>query len=84
MWATWAFANVVHSGKRTLKNTSGGPGAKIKELSDALVKRQKAFLDQGTTSTEITAFQILDDVAKISIQISDAGKPPLMASELMT
>jgi hypothetical protein len=50
-------------------------------LSDVLVKRRKAFLDQATISTEITAFQILDNVAKISIQlqylssqVSDAGR----------
>ena len=59
----------------------GGPEKKIKELSDVLIKRQKAFLDQATISTEITAFQILDDVAKISTQlqyvasqVSDAGR----------
>jgi hypothetical protein len=76
-----AFVNMAFSGKRTLKNMDGGPEGKIKELSDALVKRQKVFLDQATISTEITAFQILDDVAKISTQlqylsnqVSDAGK----------
>jgi uncharacterized protein YyaL (SSP411 family) len=59
----------------------GGPDEKIKELSDILVKRRKAFLDQATISTETTAFQILDDLAKISTrlqylssQVSDAGK----------
>jgi hypothetical protein len=76
-----AFLNVLFSGKRTLKNIDGGQEKKINELSDVLVKRRKAFLDQATISTEITAFQILDDVAKISIQlqdlssqVSDAGK----------
>jgi hypothetical protein len=71
--ASLAFVNMLFSGKRTLKNISGGPEEKIKELSDALVKRRKAFLDQATISTEITVFQILDDVAKISTQISDVG-----------
>ena len=52
----------------------GGLEEKIKELSDALVKHQKIFLDQATISTEISVFQILDDVAKISTQISDAGR----------
>jgi hypothetical protein len=73
--------NMVFSGKRTLKNIEGGPEEKIKELSDVLVKRRKAFLDQATISTEITAFQILDDVANISTQlqhlasqVSDAGR----------
>jgi hypothetical protein len=75
------FVNMLFSGKRTLKNIDGGPEEKIKELSDVLVKRRKAFLDQATISTEITAFQILDDVAKVSIQlqyltsqVSDAGR----------
>ena len=75
------FVNMVFSGKRTLKNIDGRPEKKIKELSDVLIKRRKAFLDQATISTEITAFQILDNVAKISIQlqylssqVSDAGR----------
>ena len=71
---------MVFSGKRTLKNIDGRPDKKIKELSDVLVIRRKAFLDQGIVSTEITAFQILDNVAKVLIQlrylsnqISDVG-----------
>ena len=62
---------MIFSGKRTLKNIGGGPDKKIKELSDGLVERRKAFLDQATISTEITAFQILDDVANISTQLQD-------------
>jgi hypothetical protein len=46
------------SGTRTSKNVGGGLDEKIK-LSDVLVKRRKALLDQATISTEITAFQIL-------------------------
>jgi hypothetical protein len=65
----WSFVNMLFSGKRTLKNIDGGPGKKIKELSDVLMKRRKAFLDQATISTEITAFQILDDVANMSTQL---------------
>ena len=64
--APLAFVNMLFSGKRTLKNISGGPEEKINELSDVLVKRRKAFLDQATISTEITAFQILDGVGIIS------------------
>ena len=67
--ASLAFVNMLFSGKRTLKNIGGGPDKKIKELSDGLVERRKAFLDQATLSTEITAFQILDDVSNISIQL---------------
>jgi hypothetical protein len=71
------------SGKRTLENIGGGPEGKIKELSDVLLKRRKAFLDQATISTEITAFQILDDVVKISTQVSVVGGWPLMAFGLL-
>jgi hypothetical protein len=71
--ASLAFVNMLFSGNRTFKNIGGEPEKKIKELSDVLVQRRKAFLDQATITTEITAFQILDDVAKISTQISDAG-----------
>ena len=79
--ASLIFVNMLFSGKRTLKNIDGGPEEKIKDLSDILVQRRKAFLDQATISTEITAFQILDDVANISTQlqylssqVSDAGR----------
>ena len=76
-----SFCKHVVSGKRALKNIRSGAEEKIKELSDVLVKRRKAFLDQATISTEITAFQILDDVANISTQlqnlssrVSDVGR----------
>ena len=68
------FVNLLFSGKRALKNIVGGPEEKIKELSDVLVKRRKALLDRAIISTELTAFQIIDDVAKIATQISDVGK----------
>ena len=75
------FYNTLFSGKRTLKNMDGGLEKKTKELSDVLINRRKAFLDQATISTEITASQILDDVANISTQlqslssqVSDAGR----------
>ncbi len=75
-----AFVNVVFSGKRTLKNIWDGPEKKIKDLSDALIKRRRDFLDQATISTEITAFQILDNMGKIPTLVSDAGRWSLMAS----
>ena len=62
---------MLFSGKRTLKNIGGGPEDKIKELSDVLVERRTAFLDRAAISTQITAFQILDDVANISTQLQD-------------
>ena len=61
-------------GKRTLKNIGDGPEGKIKELSDILVERRTAFLDRATISTQITAFQILDDVAKMATQLSNVGR----------
>jgi hypothetical protein len=74
---------MLFSGKRTLKNIGGGADEKIKALSEVLVKLRKAFMDQATISTEITAFQILrrlDNVANMSTrleylssQVSDAG-----------
>ncbi len=57
------------SGKRTLKNIGVALEEKIKELSDGLIERRRAFMDQATISIEITAFQILDDVANISTQL---------------
>src|SRR6266436_2089933 len=72
--ALLALVNVVFSGKRTLKNIGGGPEMKIKDLSDALDKRRRAFFGQATISTEITVFQILDDLGRLSSQISDAGR----------
>ena len=69
-----AFANTLLSGKRTFNNTVGGQDKKIKELSDVLVKRRTAFLNQTTISTQITALRILDDVAKLSTQLSDVGR----------
>jgi hypothetical protein len=80
--ASLAFVNMLFSGKRSLKNIGGGPEEKIKDLSDVLVKLRKAFLDQATISTEIAAFQILDELEKISTQVSDAGRYSLMAFAL--
>jgi hypothetical protein len=41
-------------------------GGKIQELSTTLVEHRKAFFDQAVITTEITAFQILNDVGSIS------------------
>jgi hypothetical protein len=84
-----AFVNMLFSGKRALKYIGDGPEDKIKELSDILVKRRIAFLDQAIITVEITVFRILDNVANISTQlqdlsnqVADASKSPLMASGL--
>lgn len=55
------------SGKHILKNIRGGREEKIKKLFSILVKHRKAFLDQANISTEITAFQILDDGTNINL-----------------
>jgi hypothetical protein len=72
--ASLAFVNLLFPGKRTLKNIGGGLDKKIKDLSNALVERRRAFLDQAIISTQNTASQILDELEKISTQISDAGR----------
>ena len=58
---------------RMLKNIGSGVEEKFQELSTAIVEHRKAFLDQAVITTEITAFQILNDVGKISSQLEDAG-----------
>src|SRR6266446_764572 len=78
--ASLAFVDVVFSGKRTLKNIGGGPEKTIKDLSDAFDKRRRAFLDQAIISTEITVFQILDNLGRLSSQISAAGMSSFMLS----
>ena len=65
---------MLFSGRRTLKNIGDGPEDKIKELSDVLINGRTAFLDRATISTQITVFQILDDVAKVSTQLSNVGR----------
>ncbi len=64
-----ADTNVQFLGKRTLKNMDGGVERKLEDLSTAFVEHRRAFLDQATITTEITAFQILDDVGIISAKV---------------
>ncbi len=64
-----ASVNAQLSGKRTLKNMSGGAEKKIEHLSAALVEHRRAFLDQAAITTEITAFQILDGVGILSAKV---------------
>ncbi len=64
-----AGVNVRFSGKRTLKNMGSGATKEIEDLSAALVEHRRAFLEQGIITTEITAFQILDDVGIISAKV---------------
>jgi len=48
---------------------SGRVAQDIKDLSAALVEHRRAFLDQATITTEITAFQILDGVGILSAKV---------------
>src|SRR6266699_1299103 len=72
--ASLTFLNILFSVKRTLKNIGGVLDKKIKELSDALVERRRAFLDQAIISTQNSASQILDELEGISTQVLDAGR----------
>ncbi len=56
-------------GKRMLKNTGGRVNRRIEDFRTALLELRKAFLDEATIATEITAFQILDGVGIISAKV---------------
>ena len=68
--------NTQYAGKRTLINLSSQVGKKIGDLRATFIELRKAFLDQATVTTEITALQILDDVGIISANIG------IMSSQL--
>ncbi len=52
-----------------LKNTGGRLNRRIEDFRTALLELRKTFLDEATIATEITAFQILDDVGIISAKV---------------
>ena len=52
-----------------LVNLGSQVGKQIKDLRTTLIELRKAFLDQAAITTEITAFQILDDVGIISANV---------------
>jgi len=52
-----------------LKNTGSLVDKKIEDFRTTLLELQKAFLDEGAITTEITALQILDDVGVISANV---------------
>ena len=76
--ASLAFVNMLFPDKFEILRDILKGELQIKELSDALYKRRKAFLDEATITTEITAFQILNDLANWrqyeSGQLSDTGR----------
>ncbi|KAF8258413.1 hypothetical protein EI94DRAFT_1138288, partial [Lactarius quietus] len=64
-----AKVNIRFSGKRTLKSIGSQVDGKIEGFRTTLLNLHKAFLDEATITTEITALQILDDVGIISSQL---------------
>ena len=52
-----------------LKNTGSQVDKKIEDFRTTLLELRKAFLDEATITTEITALQILDDVGIISADV---------------
>jgi hypothetical protein len=65
-----ADANVGFSGIRILKNTGGQVDKKIEDFRTTFLELHKAFVDEATITTEITALQILDGVGIISANVS--------------
>ncbi len=64
-----ADINAQFSGKRTLVNLGSQVNKQIEDFRTTLVELRKAFLDEATITTEITALQILDDVGIISANV---------------
>ena len=64
-----AHLNVRSSVTRMLKNLGCEVEEKIQGLSTALQEHRRAFLDHAMITTEITAFQILNDVGSISAKV---------------
>ena len=58
-------SNLKPSVMRMLKNIGSGVEDKIQELSATLDEHRRAFFDHAVITTEITAFQILNDVGSI-------------------
>ena len=85
--ASLTDSNMQSSVIRMLKNVGSGVDDKIQELSAALTEHRRAFFDHAVITTEITTFQILNDVGNIidkvdgistqlqwvSRQVSDVG-----------
>ena len=85
---SFANSNLQSPVMRMLKNLGSEVEEKFQELSSALEEHRRAFFDHAVITTEITAFQILNDVGSISArvdgistqlewvssQVSDAGR----------
>ncbi|KAH8993506.1 hypothetical protein EDB92DRAFT_410865 [Lactarius akahatsu] len=64
-----SYAKDSHFWERMLKNAGGQANKKIEDFRATLLEQRKAFLDEATITTEITALQILDDVGIISADV---------------
>ncbi|KAI9437600.1 hypothetical protein H4582DRAFT_1879248 [Lactarius indigo] len=80
----WTNVNTQFSGKRTLKNIGGQVNKQIEDFRTTLHELQKAFLDEATITTEITALQILDDVGIMPVRSSSTLRivDPRIVTEL--
>ena len=66
---SWANSDLQSPVMRMLKNLGSGVKEKFQELTSALYEHRRAFLDHALITTEITAFQILNDVGSISAKV---------------
>jgi hypothetical protein len=61
-----------------LRNVGSQVDKKIEDYRTTLLEHHKAFLDEASVVTEITALQILDDVgvisAKVGVISADVGR----------
>jgi hypothetical protein len=64
-----ADVNMRLSGKRTLKHTVSQVDQKIEGFRTNLLDLHKLFMGEAAVVTEITAFQILDDMGVISANV---------------
>ncbi|KAH9026569.1 hypothetical protein EDB84DRAFT_1273012, partial [Lactarius hengduanensis] len=60
--------------KRILKNAGSQVDKNIEDFRATLLEHRKAFLDEASITTEITALQILDDVGIISADVGRISK----------
>ena len=66
---SFANSNLQSPVMRMLKNLGSGVEEKIKDLLSALNEHRSVFLNHAVITTEITAFQILNDVGSISAKV---------------
>ena len=65
----WPRLTYGFSGRRTLKHIDGQVDREIEGFRTTLLELHKAFVDQASVVTEITALQILDDVGILSANV---------------